>query len=603
MALDDGTNGTAHQPLPEIEGHRGHTVMPVKWNAVKEQNGTRYIEGVAYNAAIKGERQRVTCPDEVWNHPDDDVFYWDESIRWTVDELASMDLYGVPMRVQHDTSDDLPSVGSIIHSFVDSEGNLRIVAEVPAGPGNEYGNAMATLIDNGTCSDLSISYPLERDPHTQVVRHGPVDEVSFVTEGHFRGSRVTVRASNKRSQGDMPNSRRSDPSKPYTWFRVVRAKYSGPAGSPTSSVKEEKGKKVSKISSAAPAQKSRLSLIQVRHLLELVAAERTLDHFHFSHASQNTQQQSERMSNAPADNNASNTAPANNAAGTSQEDLVRNLAQIKKRMMEAEEKAKQAEERAKEAETRAKQFEDEKQREWDRYAEENGPRAEEVTAHLRDIAKAQGVDVLSEDWAKFNKGILTSPDPLAKEMQAVQVSCSRGFRALQAENDRLKARNEELEKMADLAGKMSSIDNRASAEEQERLGRRDVKAAAQKAKRARQEQPQPREVPDWVQRFLPRGASLEGYAQRRSVQAKRSEPMDTSDHNDDVDEEEEEEAEQMQTRSVHANYVGRPRNNKSMARQGANREFWNFMKDKLPSTDFTTGALAGMEIPEREGQY
>lgn len=202
-----------------VTDHRGQTTVPVKWNVVREQNGTRYIEGIAYNAAIEGERRRVTCSDKVWNDPDQEVFYNDESVRWTVDELKELDLHGVPMRVQH--RPDMPPVGTILHNYLDSKNRLRIVAEVPAGRENAYGNAIASLIDNDSCSELSIGYPLERNPVTHEVRHMGVDEVSFVTDGHFRGCRVNVKAS--RGQPDRRAGRRTE-------FRAVR--------------KEEKAKKV-----------------------------------------------------------------------------------------------------------------------------------------------------------------------------------------------------------------------------------------------------------------------------------------------------------------------------------------------------------------------
>lgn len=105
--------------------HRGQTVLPVKWNVIKNVDGSRFVEGIAYNAAIRGERRRVTCSDKTWHDPDDDVFYWDEAIRWTVDELKGMDLYGLPMRMMHEPEEKLPSIGQVTNNFMDNEVKKR----------------------------------------------------------------------------------------------------------------------------------------------------------------------------------------------------------------------------------------------------------------------------------------------------------------------------------------------------------------------------------------------------------------------------------------------------------------------------------------------
>lgn len=107
--------------------------------------------------------------------PDDDVFYWDEAVRWTVDELSKLDLTGKPIRMMHADEDELPAVGSILHNFMDNSGHLHIVAEISGD--DKYGQAAISLVDNGTCHELSIGYPLDRDPVTKVVYHSDVDEV------------------------------------------------------------------------------------------------------------------------------------------------------------------------------------------------------------------------------------------------------------------------------------------------------------------------------------------------------------------------------------------------------------------------------------------
>lgn len=208
--------------IGSIIGHRGQTVLPVRWNVVKEVNGSRIIEGIAYNAAIHGERRRVTCSDKVWFDPDEDVFYWDEAIRWTVDELRGLNLHGVPLRIQHQPNEDLPAVGYIVDNFVDSDGHLHIIGEIPNnGPDDYYARAAISLIDNGACQELSVGYPLERNPKTKEVTHLGIDEVSFVTEAHFRGCKVNVRANKGRT---LPDDFTSAPYTSYTTVRAARTK-------------------------------------------------------------------------------------------------------------------------------------------------------------------------------------------------------------------------------------------------------------------------------------------------------------------------------------------------------------------------------------------
>jgi hypothetical protein len=190
-----------------VTGYRAHTVVPVNWKVLSDEHGNRYIEGIAYNAAIKGERRQVTCSDEVWHNPDEDVFYGDESVRWTVDELKSLNLKGVPIRVQH--SGKLPKVGSILKNWVDPDGNLHIRGAIPGD--SDYGRAAISLVDSGACQELSISYPLLRNPRTHEVSRMGVDEVSIVTDAHFRGCKVMVRAGKKEAR-----------TAPYTLFSAVR---------------------------------------------------------------------------------------------------------------------------------------------------------------------------------------------------------------------------------------------------------------------------------------------------------------------------------------------------------------------------------------------
>lgn len=202
----------SRMPVGDVTGFRGTTVLPVKWTVVENEHGDRYIEGIAYNAAIDGERRRITCPDNVWNNPDEDVFYSHEAVRWTTRELKAMKLYGTRMCFMH--KNRLPSVGKIVDNHVDKDGNLRIIARLYAD--TKYGKKAIEFLDSGACQELSVGYGLTRNDWTKEVSRGAIDEVSLVPEAHFRGCKVNVKAGRK----GQPEERRVAP---YTFFRAVRA--------------------------------------------------------------------------------------------------------------------------------------------------------------------------------------------------------------------------------------------------------------------------------------------------------------------------------------------------------------------------------------------
>src|SRR5208283_6040108 len=108
----------------------------------------------------------------------------------------------------------LPSVGKIVDTHVDSEGNLRIVARLDAS--TKYGKKAIEFLDSGECQELSVGYGLTRNDVTKEVSRGKIDEVSLVPEAHFRGCKVNVKAGRK----GQPQERLVAP---YTFFRAVRA--------------------------------------------------------------------------------------------------------------------------------------------------------------------------------------------------------------------------------------------------------------------------------------------------------------------------------------------------------------------------------------------
>lgn len=193
-----------------VTGFRGTTVLPVKWSVVQNESGDRFIEGIAYNAAIVGDRRRITCSDAVWHSPDEDVFYSDEAVRWTVSELQALKLSGTPMRFMHEGK--LPAVGKVVENFVDHDGHLHIVAKLRGD--TKYGRKAIEFVDSGECHELSVGYPLVRNHRTREVKRAGIDEVSLVPEAHFRGCKVSIKAGRSEVVQRVA---------PYTIFRAVRA--------------------------------------------------------------------------------------------------------------------------------------------------------------------------------------------------------------------------------------------------------------------------------------------------------------------------------------------------------------------------------------------
>jgi len=202
-------------PVGDVKGFRGTTVLPVKWAIVRDEHGDRYIEGVAYNAAIKGERRKITCSDDVWKNPDEDVFYSHEAVRWTVRELKAMNLYGTRLCFMHKAK--MPSVGKVIYNEVDEDGNLRIIGRLFRGTGP--GRKAIEFLDSGLCQELSVGYELMRNDATKEVIRGKIDEISLVPEAHFQGCKVHITAGRKKSLAEDTTEK---PQAPYTVFTAIR---------------------------------------------------------------------------------------------------------------------------------------------------------------------------------------------------------------------------------------------------------------------------------------------------------------------------------------------------------------------------------------------
>lgn len=406
--------------------------------------GSRQIWGIAYNAANHGERKRVTCSEEVWNNPDNRVFYADESVCLTVDELRGLDLRGVPMRVQHKT--DLPPVGQILGNWVDKEGRLWIHAEVPSD--TPYHRAMIGMIDNGTCSDLSISYGVERNPETGEVYHDSVDEISFVAEGHFRGCRVGVKASN--STFDKVPA-------PRTEFRFVIASSSSSPSGPTMSAQ------LAPPSTAAAAAASTSPSLE--DLMQ-----------------QNTKTAHERL---------------------------KALEELEKTKKELEQIAKELNER-KEAEAKAqKEKEDAERAAKEQYKKEHMAEAEEVVKYMAEQLLESGVQ-LDDSWKQFNKDMLTETNPIARQSAAVQIACAKKIKcqaqALAEKEATIKKLTQNMQ-MAEMINRVADADGEADRYEDRR--KRSVAAGAQQKKaEPQQQQQQQRKVADWCVAMMGNGYQM-----------------------------------------------------------------------------------------------
>lgn len=392
-----------------VVAHRGTTTVQIEWKLIKSTDGNRLFEGIAYTAGIKGNRKRVTCSDQVWDNEDDNVFYHDESVRFTVDELSRMNLFGTPIRIQHST--DLPAIGQIVHNWTDKKtGYLHILGEIPND--SRYGQAAISLIDNGTCSELSISYPLERNPETMEVTHLPVDEVSVVTKGHFDNCRINIRASKRQNH---------KPPAVITNFRTVKA---------------------SERMSATPAAAAAPVLPTTSSVDEL----------------------------------------PEEGANLSPEEYIRAVAGVKKKLAEQAKKIKDLEDAKTKAENESKKYKDAEEKQREDYAQRHAAEAAEVTDHMREIAIESGLNAadITQEWVDTNKMMLMADDPIAKQAQAVQVSCSRGFRSIKARLTALEAENGNLKKQVQIGAAVFGVEEDAV----ERSERRDVKAAARNSSAA-----------------------------------------------------------------------------------------------------------------------
>lgn len=148
-----------------------------------------FIYGIAYNVALK-ERRTTRC--SAPHDSDPEVFYMDEAIRWTQDELRNINLRGKPICIEHDPG---KRAGTILEHWVDERGDFRLVARIDAS--TREGRAIVEAIDSGRMRGLSVGYINQMDPRTGRVTAKEFEEISLCETPHFSGCGVAVRASKK----------------------------------------------------------------------------------------------------------------------------------------------------------------------------------------------------------------------------------------------------------------------------------------------------------------------------------------------------------------------------------------------------------------------
>jgi len=547
-----------------INDRRGFTVLKADWKVIEHKGSSRIVEGIAYNAAIRGERTRVTCSDDVWNSTDDDIFYSDEAIRWTVGELKAMNLEGIPLRVQHASQKDLPAAGTVLHNYMDDAGNLRIIAEIPNN--TKFGMAAINLMDKGICEQFSVGYPLERNPVTKEVKLRPIDEISMVNIAHFRGCGARVKA----HKGQQETH-----SLPYSVYRIVHEVdptqqqqqhedgeeeeeledfyYHLDDDDDNDSEDKEKTQDVKNLPSSTNVATSTMTEEQkknenerFRKITEFLESE-ILDFGKMTNNNNNierkTNTQNQSLGSLGFGGHAlsskktmsTSAAPANNmnnSGGNQQQqqqqlppqqqqqqqqqlpfpefngtagipaDLVRHIASLKKKLTES-----QTQLQAVQGENQVLKDKNNKaKKEWE---EKHLPQAEEITNFLKEIVKTEANVELSPEWEQMNKDIYMNNDGLSQEMQTAQVCLSRGYRTVSEENKRLKAQNEELLRLTNVGRAMANVEDVNGELDNERADKREAKLS----RRTQQQggggdlmQPDPNaagnQYPDWVKNLL-----------------------------------------------------------------------------------------------------
>lgn len=238
---------------------------------------------------------------------------------------------------------------------------------------------------------------------------------------------------------------------------------------------------------------------------------------------------------APTTTTTPAAAPANNTNSDLAKALAELRAQAEKKEAELLAMLKAKEEEAEAAKKIAGSYEQAQKKQREEYAAKEAPRAEAIIGELRQIVKEEGgvTEPLSSEWEAYSREFMTNPEPLAREMQAVTVSCARGIRKYKEENAALKARLDAVDK--ELANARAEADLLG---EDIRTERRDTKArnrnaslmqpASNAAAAAPTPAAAPRPMPNWAARFsFQEGSSLQAtpsYVETRGVAARMTEP-------------------------------------------------------------------------------
>ncbi len=452
-----------------------------------------------------------------------------------------------------------------------------------------YGKKVVEFLDNGTFEELSIGYPLYRDPKTKIVSRLGIDEFSLVDEAHFQGCRVNFKANRSNSVEMLP--------KPGTIYRRVMAGKLG-LGDLDNNISNT----IAAFESSTAAKSSLLSAAPKRMAQqEKPAATFNLD---------------DDLKNVSAPNElVKGIAQLSKQFSARETELGSKLNDIEKELQDKDARLADAAAKLKEYEEQLRTVQEAKRADREAHAKASEPRVDAIIKDLMSIAAEAKLPSPSGDWAKMMKMTLTDNSPVSKEMQAVQIAASNKHKAQSVVLAKSQARIKELEQLLQEGGAMLKLEE--VAHEQERYERRDTKAANRRPALMQPASSTPApsgggggltaQHPAWVHQFANSdqylGGNAMGYvrpAERqqdmRGVAAGRrpSAPPSGAAQTPSGTEQ------QQQNRQV-TRLPGAPSNSHSMSQDPANREIFFFMQDLMGTTEHNSGAgfsLAGKDFDQ-----
>ena len=141
----------------------------------------RTFSGIAYRDVYRGNNQPINV---TTNQYDREAFYRDDAVRLSTKDVGNF--INKPIFIEHDGLKE--PAGKIVHSFLDSDGYMRIVAHIYTD--SPHGEQIWANIQAGHLKGLSVGYDLTKDNLYKKCR-----EVSLCKEPFFEGAEVRVTAS------------------------------------------------------------------------------------------------------------------------------------------------------------------------------------------------------------------------------------------------------------------------------------------------------------------------------------------------------------------------------------------------------------------------